>query len=332
MNKKVSIIIPCYNRATRISSTLRSVIEQSYENWECLVVDDGSTDDTQIIVQQIIDQEPRVKWFTRPDNRLKGANACRNIGIEKCTGDYLIFLDSDDLLQMDCLKNRTTTFNNHPDVDAIVFSTGLMKLNGDIRPFNTPVDKALTSLDYAKSFLSYEIPWQITNPIWDKKVFETYGGFDEELPRFQDVDLHTHLLLHNIQIIRIDVIDFYYRAETDIQKYEDTVFINKAGHAILTYIKKYSVPEASYLLEPQEIKLELQKMFLKTIKKFVYQKDRWNLFQDFISYNKQYQLLTKKQAFYLFLLFQIEKRKLLKVTGLGFYHLEKKIRQTLFQF
>ena len=95
-NPLVSIIIPTYNRAGLIGETLQSVINQTYTNWECIVVDDGSTDKTKEVVERKAYQEKRIKFLTR-NRKPKGAQTCRNIGINAAKGDWIAFLDSDDL-------------------------------------------------------------------------------------------------------------------------------------------------------------------------------------------------------------------------------------------
>ncbi|PHQ28660.1 glycosyltransferase family 2 protein [Leeuwenhoekiella nanhaiensis] len=97
-NPLVSIIIPTYNRADLISQTLDSVLAQTYKNWECIVVDDGSTDETSEVVQRFLDKDSRFQYHHRPKNRLKGANTCRNYGFELSKGKYIQWLDSDDLI------------------------------------------------------------------------------------------------------------------------------------------------------------------------------------------------------------------------------------------
>ena len=79
----VSIIIPTFNRAHLIGETLDSILAQTYTHWECLITDDGSTDNSIEIIQEYVTKDTRFKLFTRPANRPKGANACRNIGLEK---------------------------------------------------------------------------------------------------------------------------------------------------------------------------------------------------------------------------------------------------------
>ncbi|MDT0677449.1 glycosyltransferase family 2 protein [Autumnicola musiva] len=104
MEPKISIVIPTFNRAHIIKDTLDSVLRQTFKNWECLVVDDGSNDDTGKLLKNYEQIDRRIKYIIRPENRKKGANTCRNIGIEKSKGQYVQFLDSDDLLASDKLE------------------------------------------------------------------------------------------------------------------------------------------------------------------------------------------------------------------------------------
>ncbi|NOZ45189.1 MAG: glycosyltransferase [Chlorobi bacterium] len=92
-NPKFSIIIPTYNRAEFIEKTINSVLNQTYENFEIIIVDDGSTDNTKEIVTSINDK--RIKYY-RKENAERGA--ARNFGVKKAQGDYITFLDSDDVL------------------------------------------------------------------------------------------------------------------------------------------------------------------------------------------------------------------------------------------
>ena len=96
-NPLVSIIIPTYNRAHIIHETLDSVLSQSYTNWKCIVVDDGSTDTTEEVLKSYVKKDARFQYNKRPIDRKKGANACRNYGLDLAKGAYIVFFDSDDV-------------------------------------------------------------------------------------------------------------------------------------------------------------------------------------------------------------------------------------------
>ena len=94
----VSIIIPTYNRAHLIGETLDSVLAQTYQNWECIVVDDGSTDGTFDIIESYLKRDNRFSLYIRDNSYAKGANSCRHIGYLKSNGEYINWFDSDDLM------------------------------------------------------------------------------------------------------------------------------------------------------------------------------------------------------------------------------------------
>ena len=98
--KKVSIIIPLYNEEKYIKDAINSILEQDYSNYEIIVIDDGSTDNSYNIVNNIKDK--RIKLFRFKKN--KGVGEARNLGIKKASGDYLAFLDADDYWEKDKLK------------------------------------------------------------------------------------------------------------------------------------------------------------------------------------------------------------------------------------
>lgn len=95
MNDLISVVIPCYNYDSLLKEAIDSVLSSSYRNLEVVVVDDGSTDDTKTIVQEIINFDGRVKYFYKKN---EGLSEARNYGIKNSNGDYLMFLDADDIL------------------------------------------------------------------------------------------------------------------------------------------------------------------------------------------------------------------------------------------
>lgn len=94
----VSVVIPTYNREHLISETLDSVLAQTYTNWECIVVDDGSKDNTESLLRSYIEKDSRFHFIKRPQNTIKGANVCRNIGFKNSKGLFIQWFDSDDIM------------------------------------------------------------------------------------------------------------------------------------------------------------------------------------------------------------------------------------------
>jgi teichuronic acid biosynthesis glycosyltransferase TuaG len=113
---KVSIIMPAYNAAATIEPSVLSVIEQSWENWELLIINDGSTDNTSEIVGREYLSDNRIKYFCQKN---KGVSAARNMGLKQATGEYICFLDADDVLPPKSLENRLRIFDEYSEVDFV---------------------------------------------------------------------------------------------------------------------------------------------------------------------------------------------------------------------
>ena len=177
---KVSIIIPTFNRGKLISETIDSVINQNSENWELIIVDDGSTDDTISVIEGYIYNEPKIKLLKRKIEP-KGANHCRNIGIEKSTGKYLIFLDSDDLLASWCVKERLNYARLNINSGILIFPTLLFeKRVGDLEYMWNSYENSKT--DVLNRFLCGDNPWATAGVLWKK---------DRSTKSYQTRDWHT---------------------------------------------------------------------------------------------------------------------------------------------
>jgi glycosyltransferase involved in cell wall biosynthesis len=195
----VSVIIPFYNAGAYLRDAVNSVQVQTLSRFECILVDDGSTDLSWAIAEEYAASDPRIKIYKRPGDRPKGAGTCRNYGIEKAQGEFSVFLDADDWLAEFCMEQRIAAFRQFPHCDFLVFTAKAIKLDPDRniifeRIFNND-DGVRHKKDYLKKFLRYELPWNMTCPIWKTSFLRQTGGFDESFQRMQDPELHTRVLL-----------------------------------------------------------------------------------------------------------------------------------------
>ncbi|HLT72344.1 MAG TPA: glycosyltransferase family 2 protein, partial [Cyclobacteriaceae bacterium] len=111
MENLVSVIMPVYNADIYVELAITSVIKQTYANWELLVVDDGSVDKSNEIIEAYANKDSRIKTFHQPN---RGVSSARNLALENARGEYIAFLDADDWLPPDSLRSRIRKFTESP--------------------------------------------------------------------------------------------------------------------------------------------------------------------------------------------------------------------------
>ncbi len=182
-NNKVSVIIPTYNRSEYVLEAIHSVVDQNYEPIEIIVIDDGSTDNTKEKLASLA--ERGVIRYIYQENQ--GRSAARNKGISSATGDYLAFLDSDDLFEPDKLVKQLEFFSRHPEVGLV--HGGYVKfdtLNNDLG-YRNPF--WFSGWIYPKILLIWYTLLATPTVMVPKRVLDEVGGFDESLFIAEDLDL-----------------------------------------------------------------------------------------------------------------------------------------------
>jgi glycosyltransferase involved in cell wall biosynthesis len=186
-NPLVSIIIPTYNRADLIGNTLDSILAQTYTNWECIVVDDCSTDDTEIVVMDYVKSDARFQYHKRPETKIKGANACRNFGFEISKGELVNWFDSDDLMLDVALQSKLDAFDD--SIDFVIGNSLNFDEEGTIsRPYELNYNIPIT----AENFINQTIGW-ITNDVLVKREVVKIS-FNEQLKSGQEYNFFSRLL------------------------------------------------------------------------------------------------------------------------------------------
>lgn len=190
----VSIIIPHFERPKLLLETIQSIRDQSYRHWEIQIVDDGSSSETWALIESL-GEEGKITVSLR-EGRKKGPSACRNIGAENARGEWLFFLDSDDLIAPWCLKQRLDIAQQEED-DLHVFPVALFRESmGDMNELWNAMESPCPILN---RFLISDAPWQTSSPIWRREAFFSIGGFNELVFYGDDSDLHTRALLAGLK-------------------------------------------------------------------------------------------------------------------------------------
>lgn len=201
---KVSIIIPSYNQAGYVAQAIESVIAQSYEEWELVVVDDGSTDATAQVVSQF--KEPRVCYIYQANKGLPGA---RNRGIRHSSGDYVAFLDADDYYHPHKLALQVAHLDHNPNIGLNYSSRiSIDQVGQPLRLVRAPAHASL------KSFVQ-GFPFTINDLLIRRKWLDQIEGFDESFVlHSEDRDFYLRLALAGCEFARVDRALAYRRVHT----------------------------------------------------------------------------------------------------------------------
>lgn len=161
---KISVLTPSFNSGKYIQQAIESVLNQSYTNWEHIVVDGASTDETRIILQNY----PHLKWVSEPD---KGQSDAMNKAFAMSTGDLIVYLNADDYFYSEAFGKIVTTFQKHPDKDIVVGNLH-MKINNEFRA-NTNATISWKDLSVIKG----RFPTNPVSYMYKRKVQEKIGFF-----------------------------------------------------------------------------------------------------------------------------------------------------------
>lgn len=216
----ISVIIPNYNYAHLILETLESVKAQTYPYFECIVVDDGSTDNSVKVIQEFIKSDNRFQLLQKTNG---GLPSTRNEGIKIAKGDYIAFLDSDDLWEKDKLKNQIQVIDEK-NAD-VVFSNSLdFNENGVIR--TTIFDNRVLSI---YDFLANNpIPGCASNFMIKEDVISKVGLFDNDMRSSEDLEFLFRVSLNNFTFCSAYFIDVKIRKHSNsMQTNYLKMFVNK---------------------------------------------------------------------------------------------------------
>ncbi|SKA31075.1 Glycosyl transferase family 2 [Chitinophaga eiseniae] len=206
-----SVIIPYYQQKDTIAATLQSVKQQTCQDWECLLVNDGSNDGMEAVFPSLTGGDARFRWLNNTRN--KGANGCRNTGMAVSNGQYLIFLDADDMLMDHCLHSRKMHITGREGTALLISGTTAFEQD----PQTYKGTFLCTPDSYERlicAFIRHKILWTTTGATWEKCFLSGIGGWNEAYPRLQDVELNIRALLQRPAMQYTGEADSFYRMGT----------------------------------------------------------------------------------------------------------------------
>lgn len=187
---KLSVIVPIYQAEDTLPQCLDSILQQHVDDLEMILVDDGSSDNSLMLCQEYASQHSLIKVIHQNNG---GTSSARNTGLDNATGEYITFVDSDDLVAPDTYQQLLTIATKHPEYDFIEYSVVEKSSEKDIRPFLILHDKSYTDLrDYWLSTQGY-LHTFVWNKIYRRDIFQNLR-FQSGAEPFEDYALMNQLL------------------------------------------------------------------------------------------------------------------------------------------
>lgn len=199
MKSKISIIIPVFNRESIILETLESIENQTFKNWECLIIDDGSSDSTISVIKEFIKNKPNFSLHHRPNNIRKGATSCRNIGFNLSKGDFIQWFDSDDIMHPNMLEEKVNVLLSNPLSEFVVAKMDDL-VNGNIIKKEYKLISSNLFFDYIRNKVFFFTP----GPLFRKTFLINSLLFDSSLSRHQESEFYFRLILRNSKYLTIN--------------------------------------------------------------------------------------------------------------------------------
>lgn len=194
---KASILIPVYNMREFVRETLESVKAQSFDDWECIIVNDGSTDDSEDVIMECIDGDGRFKYFRKENG---GVASARNFAAAQACGEYLLPLDPDDLVTRDYLRDAVAFLDSHPDYALYV---------GRVMRFGVKTGYLKVRYrGYRRLLRSNGIQ---NSSVMRRVDFLRVGGYDTTLPSHEDWEFFIRLLYNNGKVYNAPQTGLLYR-------------------------------------------------------------------------------------------------------------------------
>ncbi|MGG5208980.1 glycosyltransferase family 2 protein [Chryseobacterium sp. MIQD13] len=203
----ISVIVPCYNQAAYLDECLQSLMDQTFTDWECIIVNDGSRDNTEEIAKKWIEKDSRFQYISKENG---GISSARNAGLEKASGEYIQFLDSDDTLHREKFSKSLSGEKKYP----LIISQFTIYRNKTHYPGYNRIEK-----DFA-TFENIVFGWNLrfTIPIHcaliSRKLLEGFT-FDPSLSINEDWLMWIYITKTNPEVLLIDEPLAHYRKEDD---------------------------------------------------------------------------------------------------------------------
>lgn len=226
-NKKISIIIPVYNGEKFLNRCLDSIIKQTYSDFEIIIVNDGSIDKTQNIIEEYSKKDSRIVIINKENS---GVSDSRNIGIEKATGDYVTFVDADDWLEINTLEKINELLEKQYEVVRYNYFKNYSNNSQKINKYDIKIsDKKLNNSEIIEQILPKILNGEIPAYVWllviKKNIIDKVEKFNTNLAMMEDTIFYINLITHidNMYISNEPLYHYYYDLSSASHSYKNAM-------------------------------------------------------------------------------------------------------------
>ncbi|MDH6309751.1 glycosyltransferase involved in cell wall biosynthesis [Dysgonomonas sp. PFB1-18] len=244
MNPIISVIVPCYNQAIYLPEALQSVLDQDYPHWECIIVNDGSPDNTEEVAKQWTEKDSRFRYFSKANS---GVCDTRNFGVKQAIGEYIIPLDGDDKIGTRYFSEAIAAFTSDPTI-RLIFSDTIL--------FGIVNDKKINPEFVFESMLTEN---QIFNSaIFRRADFLEVGGYNPNMvDGIEDWDFYLSLIRPDDKVVKLHDYHYYYRIK-EVSRSADIARHTEKNDAMLLQMFRNHVPLFLEYFNPVRDRIEAE--------------------------------------------------------------------------
>lgn len=238
----ISVIVPCYNQAQYLPEALQSVLEQSYPHWECIIVNDGSPDNTEEVAKKWVDKDERFKYFGKENS---GVCDTRNFGVKQASGEYIVPLDGDDKLGSHYFTEAINEFKKDPTI-KLIYSDTILFGDKNQEIINAP-------FVFEKMITENQI---FNSAIFRRTDFLAVGGYNLNMfDGIEDWDFYLSLIQPTDKVVKLNAFHYYYRIK-EVSRSMRIFKEKEKNDAMLLQMFKNHVPLFLEYLNPIRNKIE----------------------------------------------------------------------------
>lgn len=257
----ISIIIPCYNTFSTLDETLRSVHSQSYDNWEAIIVNDGSPDNLASIAKEWVKKDERFRYFEKENG---GLGSARNYGIKKAKGDFILPLDSDNKVRPLFVEKAINSFKANQNVGVVY---------GNAMYFGEK--KGVWTMGNFNKYRLMDNNYIDACAVIKASVFDEVGLYDEDLPfqGHEDWEFWLRVITSKHEFLYMDMIAFDYRVDKQsmINSFDKDMMTKNTDYIKRKHFNLYMDAFSELLIENNNLKSAFNERLITKIKrKFKY--------------------------------------------------------------